>query len=417
LKNTLACAFMLLSLALGSCSSDSGTKTPADDLSNPDLTADQASPPDQTATDLLPPEDAKDTSEADQQTPPDATDVVDLATDTAEDTALDVADVASTPWTLTCGDIPILGPQGDLVSPECKNCVDTECCDLAEACAADADCKQMRDCMAVCDDSTCIDQCWTTYAAAQTLASAFTACRSTTCYAYCADTLCFGKVEAKQPEKEPYAVSLYLATTPDGNPVEGATIKHCANDDADCTNPLSTATSDGEGMASVLIPVSPSGYEGYLEISGPTIRTVLFHGFRYTNLGAITGNYINPTLPTIFPQSTINLISSMGNVTVDDSRAIIFFSTRGCAEAPLGNVTVTTAASDAQTKTVYISGGMPSTTATMTTSSDGSGVLFNVPTTSATTTVSGSFGGVTFSTLTVHVRPGTITTLDVVPTP
>lgn len=412
------CLFLSIS-SIACSSSDSGNPADVAVGDSADSTAD------------LPGQDVADSNASTDQNEPDSgNDVADLGAEdvtqdvaeedvTPDSTPLDTpdsADTASYPWSVTCGDVPIIGPQGDQVTPACKECVDTTCCTQAEACAANTDCMAMRVCMAECSDSTCIEGCWNQYPAAQTVASAFTKCRSEACIAFCSDTKCFGAVEAVEPEKDEYVMTMHLATTPDGVAVAGATVRFCPTGDVMCENPVSTTTSSATGDASLAVPSAAWGVDGYLEISGPTIVTQLYHGFRYTNIVSLLGNYYSPMLPAIFTPGTINLIASLGEFTVDEGDAIVFFSTRGCAETYMANVAVSTPQADANTKVIYMSGGMPSTVLTKS-SSDASGAIFNLPTSPSTVTINASFEGTVFSTLQVVVRPNAITSLDLVPTP
>lgn len=342
----------------------------------------------------------------------------DVAPDAAEDTAGDQQDdVPSLPYSTACDGFPVLGPQGKILTSECLECVEGNCCDLAAVCQANAECMAIRLCQAACQDSTCQTDCHNAHPDGQTDSINFAVCRSSKCLHPCSYTQCFGTVQAVEPSLPQYSLALMLTTTPDGNAVSGATVKHCDDDDAACAEPTTTATSNASGKANITVPSCNHGVDGYLEISSETILTTLYHPVRYVDTQLYSGSMFNPIYPSLFSQSTVDLISSLAGVQVDASRSVVFLSTRDCEEKGLGGAEVTVSNADAQTKVVYIQGGMPSTSLTETAYGDFSAVIFNVPADQDLVHVVATYDGAQFSSIPVHVRPGVVTTLDVVPTP
>jgi len=69
--------------------------------------------------------------------------------------------------------------------PSCDACLDTKCCGLAAACAADADCIALLTCAQACNDGVCIDACVAAHRAGAATLDAVSACLQNQCGPSC----------------------------------------------------------------------------------------------------------------------------------------------------------------------------------------------------------------------------------------
>ena len=90
------------------------------------------------------------------------------------------------------------------VTPACEECRATSCCDEAQLCAADADCRAWLECNDACDptDAACRNTCWETLPAEPVKAN-YAACAQRECSGICVPAECtadFGYEDAEDAE-------------------------------------------------------------------------------------------------------------------------------------------------------------------------------------------------------------------------
>jgi hypothetical protein len=315
---------------------------------------------------------------------------------------------------MSCGAIPILGNQGTANTDECRTCADSSCCDAGAACGADAECKAMRDCFATCAGvASCQTACQTAHPAGKKANDAFVSCRNASCGAPCAQFSCVGKVVHPAPAKDTYSFTFTPKDFQTGKPIVGVTIKVCAKDDLTCASPLSTTTSDASGAAMITAKSSADGIDGYVEFSGAGIvPTISFFTFADPAKSFDGGS---PS-PLLVSTTTFGLLTQVIGVTADPARGSLIFSGQDCNNFAVAGLSASFSTLDAQSTLAYISGGLPSKTATMTDSS-GAGAALNLPPGPVDVTGTIAASGTAFSQQSVMIREGYLTSINLAPTP
>jgi hypothetical protein len=300
------------------------------------------------------------------------------------------------------------------VTDECKSCMDTSCCDAGAACGADAECKAMRDCFAGCGaDTDCQLKCQSDHPAGAKLNGAFSGCRNTNCGTVCANFACVGKVEHPAPTKDTYTFKVTPKDFQSGMLLPGVKINFCAREDTTCATPLATATSDASGAATLTAKSSADGIDGFLEFTGGGVAPTMLFASK-TNPVSI---YDNGTLiPLLLSTTTLGLLTSVIGVTVDPERGSLIFTGEDCTGRTTAGISVAASTIDDKSTLAYISGSLPSKTATATDPS-GAGTFLNLPPGPVDVTGTLTASGTVFSKQSVVIRQGYLTSTDVGPTP
>lgn len=325
---------------------------------------------------------------------------------------LSMAPDLSAPLLTQCGNIPVLGSQGKATTASCLSCVAASCCTEGTTCGTDTDCAALRTCLSSCTASSCQTSCNTMYAAGRTRSDAFNTCRNSKCNPVCNDFTCIGKVVWPNPAQSSYSMKLYPVDFVTRKTIPNALVRVCPAGDANCTTPSAMGTTDATGMVTLNVPVVASGISGYLEISEPNYMTTLSFLGHTDKLSYWANGIIAPYIVSkaVFAQ----LIGAVG-VTASPTRGHLGFLTEDCGGILSSGISVATSNADAQSIKAYSVAGVPSKTATQTDAS-GFGFIANVPSGAATVTSTrngarmGSDDGVLF-------RAGSVTTINVAPTP
>lgn len=157
-----------------------------------------------------------------------------------------------------------------------------------------------------------------------------------------ADNSCLGSVVLDPPMNASEMVTLVVVDVVLGNTIGGATIKVCAANDAMCASPLGQTTSDAGGNATVGVPTTGAGFDGYFEVTAPgflpeivtTSRPIAGPGIGlYAQLGTKEG----------FESAFV------GSPVADLSRGILFGVALDCAGMLQGGAVFSLDAADAST--------------------------------------------------------------------
>jgi hypothetical protein len=355
---------------------------------------------------------------------------VDAGTDTGE---ADAASEAGLPEAAACtlAGLPLVGPQTPTLTAACKSCLGTSCCKEGQACAATADCLALATCVAACPSpvSACAAACETKHPTGVTAGHPFLDCEISVCDLECQSFSCVGKVTWPAP-KDPTVTFKYTPTDfSSGKALVGATVKVCpltpaatdggapdagAADVLNCTTPLATYTTDASGSTMVTAPSSAGGIAAYLEVDAsgemPTLDFLVLPdgNVTLTLTGASVGGVVLST--KIWTELT-----GAVKITPEPTLGYLAFVANDCSLAGAAGVAVSVSTANASTKTVYLAGGLPSTSAKATDAS-GEGGVINIPPGPATLTAKDATG-TTFSTEPLLFRAGAVTFAAVVVTP
>ena len=318
-------------------------------------------------------------------------------------------------------------PCGGLLFPfdpdarECGACLsnDKGACASEEACAKSESCQTLLRCQSGCRTQDCFVACGTANPNAAVLLDAF---RSNV--ENCRDACqignywsCVGSV--RWPFAKPliaFTVSVQDHTR--HTPVSDLVVKMCRAGDPACATYLDRAVTTNGTVT--LLAHNPAGaapqLNGYLEISSPSMAIVPTLYFWSAPLSEADARLLKP-IPTFSPADFETLTKGRA----DPTRGHVFASAYDCSFRSAPGVGFTSTGIDLRTTSFYLFGGVPVPAATAT-DNDGMGGFVNVPTvdggtTAVTVTSTPSALGRPSSEVTVFVRAGTITVVDLVPTP
>lgn len=307
-----------------------------------------------------------------------------------------------------CGDVPILGPQFDKVSDECRACAIRRCCHQMTMCAEDPDCVATRGCYLTCsgpDDTACTTRCRDAYG--NNIASdAVSLCRNAGCTNECANYRCVGNVVWPPPARPTVSLTIVATDYVKGAGVAGATVRICALADAACAAPLGGGTTDADGQLPVTLPTVPGGQGAFLEIAAPGYPQTLAYLARPADQ-ALDGS--TPSI-SLVDDATIATLAASVSVTPDRSKATLLFVAYQCATFRAPGLTV-----DAGSGTVAYQAGQELSVRAPTTDRSGSGVIFNV--TPGATTILSTLKDRRYGSQRFTTRAGAVTVVNVVATP
>jgi hypothetical protein len=220
---------------------------------------------------------------------------------------------------------------------------------------------------------------------------------------------CIGSVVWKTPSTPTISVPLQLADVQTNAGVSGADVKACGKADATCASPLTTGKSDTMGNLTLTLDAGTTGFDGYFDIKQSSyVPTLLYFGHPLFDDTAELG----PLVST----ASFGLLGTLLGVQPDPARGHMTLLALDCDGHTADGVTFAVSAGDAKTKTFYVEGSLPSSTATET---DGSGgaIVVNVPAGMVTITATIASSKKQIGKADVLVRAGSITAKGVEPTP
>lgn len=211
----------------------------------------------------------------------------------------------------------------------------------------------------------------------------------------CEGTAARGSVSTK-----PAKVTLRLQDIVTDKPPVGATCRLCRKLDVDCEVPLTRDIASGPD-GSVSLDVMP-GFNGYLETASANFGTGL-HFFD----PAIDHDQELGTIELLSVPTATQLAVHTGAAFSND-RGLLLLRAVSCEGVPMDAVQYGMGDVDAMRTTYYSVDGLPSTSATET-DRDGYGGFVNVAPGVAAVTVQDTAKSITQRTISLLVRPGTVT--------
>jgi len=213
---------------------------------------------------------------------------------------------------------------------------------------------------------------------------ALNTCRRNNCADECARKPyleCAGSVQWPQPDEPTHEVTYTVFEYLSGENLSGIQVKLCSFDDIMCENSTIQDTTGADGITTLVLPSSPLGIDGYLEVTGEGLIPNLFF-FSFTNNNEKYGEDGQISLDP-FAQSTADVLASLIGTTADPARGHLVFGTRDCNDFLAAEMKVVVDIADESSVQAYMVHGLPSATATET-SINGLGGVINVPPGTAT---------------------------------
>jgi hypothetical protein len=197
-------------------------------------------------------------------------------------------------------------------------------------------------------------------------------------------------------------------------PAVGLTVKVCEKSDTACAAPDNVGMTDTSGSSSLSVPAGTDGFDGYLDVTGPSgdggtiVETLLFAN------QPVLANVVSPTTDVSTAPALEQELAALG--TLDPTRAQLTVVDGACRATPAFGASLTVSSADGATKVGYVgpSGIVPAAT-TFPVSQSALAYVLNVPGT--TTTLTTTYGGQTVNDLAVVLRPGVLVVVSLAASP
>jgi len=308
-----------------------------------------------------------------------------------------------------------------LMPTDCVTC----CCKELDACDNDPECVRQSACDEQCawrkDGQPCRQAC-TGQAAFNPKVVPLTDCETGRCASACLtqDWTCLGKVQWPKASSRTLTLALMMSDFIDSRiPLVGFNVRGCITGDKSCTMPLAEGTTNDAGFVALELVTNgvTNSVSAYFEVTGPPgsgYQPYIFYvpefymtqSFAAAGISVIGRSVVEATLGpdpalghVLFGVINCNPFGSFGN---------------GGSSAP--NVQVTASPAGPSTRTYYLAGLSPSTTA-IATDDSGDGIIMNLPPGEVTLEVRRADTKELIGSRTVWVRPDTVTELTLTPTP
>jgi len=328
------------------------------------------------------------------------------------------ATACSSDCDLQCGGFfGLLGGWGSQSQP-CRSCEQAGSCPFDTECAESVSCVELYFCFDTCSlgDTVCIDNCF--YSDPAPLPDAGPGLGFNTQANACASACgsgsswsCAGHTVWPVATTSPITFQVQVNDSVSIAPIQGVTVRACNGGDGDCQSPLSTATTDGNGLATLTSPLVP--FSGYLELTAGGYTTQLQYVYPFltetTDPGVVVGVALNTT-------AYIAELGAASGVTLETSLGIIVDFPVDCSDYPGVGVSFSGSGLGGAAQPYYFVSGTPTLQATATSLPTAGGGFLNVA--PGLVTFIESANGAPVATVAVQVRANALTHLgNVVPTP
>ncbi|MEZ4392034.1 MAG: hypothetical protein R3A48_13130 [Polyangiales bacterium] len=198
-----------------------------------------------------------------------------------------------------------------------------------------------------------------------------------------------------------------------GAGMAGLTAKACGHADDTCATVLSMGTTDDMGYVTLTVPLSPTGFNGYIELTGGTGSGEVTPSRIFLNRPVTTT--MAETGLLVIPRATFNALGGALGAMLDSTHGAITFGVAHCVGAAEGATVSATPALMGATAFYNVS-GLPDPRA-MATDATGQGGMLNVAPGTYTLTANRVTPAARIGSVEVSVRGGFVTAVTVVPSP
>lgn len=227
---------------------------------------------------------------------------------------------------------------------------------------------------------------------------------------------CIGPVTPGTPEAANLTVTVKVVNGLSSAALANASVRACAIDDLDCSNPLDGGAkiTPATGEVTFSVPGGTNGFDGYFDVSVatyyPTLQMLAF---------PITKNNTSVNIPlagvSLFNGVAAGIVGGAGNIKADRGHMTLGAYTCAASNDAAG-VTAAFAAADATTKIAY-GGTLPNASATETAANTSRVFILNAPVGASTVTATLKATAQTIGTYPVIIRAGSITATGFYPQP
>jgi hypothetical protein len=200
-------------------------------------------------------------------------------------------------------------------------------------------------------------------------------------------------------------------------PYVGTTVKACGKLDFPCAFPLDQQLTDAAGLVSISVPTGLLGFDGYLDLTGGKndSGSAIFPALWYPKPPVIADGFRNKV--QFVSTANFSIFGLLTGTTIDPTRGHFVANAQDCGFSAAAGVSFTVDTADAQTRSFYFVGGVPSPAATATDQSAVGGFVNLPPHLVLLTATSAAAGGKSMGSLTFVVRPGAFTSSSFPPVP
>lgn len=319
----------------------------------------------------------------------------------------------------TCG-LPAAPTEPD-AGATCASCIGTYTCSQAQQCAQDLACEELTHCLAGCSTLDCHEQCVAAYDG-----GAFTNLEAAL-IAHCLKPcllgqlwICLGNEPSPTLPPGESDVTFALSDSTSSVPLGGVQVNACGPSDPACSPPVTSGTTDPQGIAKLAFPPHAGvglGFRGYFELVPPA-------GDADSSTAELPQMYVPSQNFSIvhthlswvgFTQSALAGEASVAGVKIEPTRGQLVLQAYDCLEAPASGVTFQVTGTDSNSSPVlYWSAGAfgPGAGTTII----GLGAVFNVPAGTVDVVATPKVAGRPSSRVTAFVRAGWVTAVAMAPT-
>lgn len=221
---------------------------------------------------------------------------------------------------------------------------------------------------------------------------------------------CLGRVKWPSSSTAPPAITLMVVDVLTTKPPEGMSIRVCPKLDVNCASPMSEGFSN-DAQGRVVVTVDP-GFDGYLEISAPSITPALFFVVRPIWQDTVVQN----VLPVVSAEGFDGIAQAIGTTLDLTNDGHTYALASDCADAPADGVRLEIDRQTPTTATYYMINNVPVATASATDASGSGGFLNLMP---GFTKITGfvSVTGAQIGEASFLVRAGAVSYPRILPTP
>ncbi|MGH7298312.1 MAG: hypothetical protein ACRELB_25455 [Polyangiaceae bacterium] len=254
------------------------------------------------------------------------------------------------------------------VAQDCQECIEFNACPETQACTTDLACETAAQCAYACTTPDCRAACSGDAGASAVVSTFLDAALAVgpDCYLRCKwgqNWTCIGKAGPPRARSPGVAQDVTLTIEDNGPGVSGASAQACGADDPTCASPLSTGTSDAQGMATLsgLPPAGLYGFQGFFRLASPgMVGSTFWLSF------PLSEPHAQLTVPLLQSAELDRYVTDVG-LAADATRGTIWIFAQDCMQLPAPAVTVEVVGlDDPATRIVYFDGQQPSKTATST---------------------------------------------------
>jgi hypothetical protein len=301
----------------------------------------------------------------------------------------------------------------------CDECVQQNCCAENTACGTDEACVDVDFCSHRClpaGSINCTNLCATEYSDGADEYAARNACVAANCADACSSKNAWSCLEhrppaLKPPTLGPITFSMTIVEFISEEPYAGLAVKACSQSDLDCAAPLESATTDENGKFTMSVPSGPSGFNGYLDLSGGALFPVLYYFVPPQIVGGDRGRLRLPS------KATVGILTQAISVTLDEKKGLLALVPWDCTMSPASGVSLEIESADADSTRYYFRQGLPNSMLTETDTAPALGGAVNLPPRPTIVRATVTSLGTESAALNFNVRAGTLTAGSLPPSP